>query len=259
MTGEIYYVGAKEMGRTLGIFPRLNYFALFSQPLKLGGSNKDLIKWEEGQLRAGRPHLARINAQNIGDLADGIALHASTSEALYTCRNEDTNGEKCAVILGDDGEEKGYLRLEDIKTLRRGYTKAPQLSWENIFTWATGLVAVTQDGEKRCKTYVAEDKSPDFIVRHYSQIPTEELSYNEGHIAHAQRTYINWTRKPLGNYIEGSPNRDLNLREQGSLAQRIGLTLKKRERDLKNRAWKWPVKLVVKGTYPDVYEVVRGK
>jgi len=236
-----YYVGAEEVGRTLGLFPKLDYFALFSQPLRLGEN------WDERTARDKSEReseygtlLSRITASSIKDLAEGIALYSRTAERL--CTAYDQNRDKCAVILEEDSSES-YLKLGEVKRLKR--------SWREV-------MAVTPDGEKKCKTEVADsEESTKFIVRLYGQIPIKAFGYREGVIVDAfQQNSPGWRGS---RHCHSFPTRDLNLSEQRSLAQRIETVFKKRARINWDRPIKQGVKLVDarKSVYPDMYKVVR--
>ena len=231
---KTYYVGAEEVGRTLGLFPRLDYFALFPQSLKLGENIEDLRAWDKRQTELGRNLLARITASSVRNLAEGLVIHTETTEKICTIHNGDN--EECAVILENDGKES-YLRLNDVEKLKRS---------------GSDVIAVTLNGEKKCKTYVANsiESVTDFVVRPYSQIPTEELGYREGAIIDSWQQ--NDPRWRWSKHFYSSLTRDLNLDEQRSLARRIEASLTERvEGD-----WKRSVKVVGKSTYPDIYEVI---
>ena len=232
-----YYGGTEEFGRTLGLVPKLNYFALFRQSLKLGENIEDLRAWDKRQRERGDNCLARITASSVKNLADGLVIYAGNAEKVCTIRNDDND--ECAVILENDGAES-YLRLDDVMKLKRS---------------GSNVIAVTPNGEKKCKTYVADsiEWDTDFIVRPYSQIPSDEWGYREGAIVDAwQQNNPRWR---WSMHFHSHLTRDLNLDEQRSLAQRIETTLKERGEG----NWKRSVKLVGKSTYPDIYEVVRDR
>ncbi|HIH11012.1 TPA: hypothetical protein HA241_02395 [Candidatus Woesearchaeota archaeon] len=231
---KTYYVCVKEIGRTVGLFSTLNYVALFVPSLRLGETREQLESKKKSQNL-----MARITAVSLEDLADGLVVHAGTVEKLCTVQNERTNHKKCAILLGNDGEES-YVELEKIERLKRG---------------GKFVFAVTSNGEKRSKTFMADciEGEIDFVVRQYSQIPIENVGYSENAIVKA------WQQNsPLWRWsmrVETSFTRDLSLREQRSLGQRIEATLKQRG----DFNWK-PVKLidVNNGNYPLFYEVVRA-
>ncbi len=238
---EEYYVGAEEVGRNLGLFPRLNYFVLFEQSPKLGESRKDIEKWGNDRLRLRRPTSARINAHTLEDLAEGLFIHASTSEEIVTVsdRYREISGSEESILILDEKGGESYMNPRDITSLKRKGGR---------------VVAVTSDGEKLCKTHITENRDGDtrFIVRNYSLVSDQIVGYADCYIIDArQQNHPAWR---WSKHIYGSSCRDLSLREQRHLIQKIESVMKEREKG----TLRWSVKLSIKGVYPDIYEVVKG-
>ncbi|MFA6461451.1 MAG: hypothetical protein WCV90_04225 [Candidatus Woesearchaeota archaeon] len=231
-----YYVGAEETGGIRGLFSRTTYFALFNQPYRLGEGRYYHEEWRKGLL--GRPEeiLARINARSIDELAEGLMLHAGATEEFCTRRKHE-QGE--FVILDKEGNES-YLSREDIKEFKRHGSQ---------------VIAVTSDGEKRCKTYVSYNKGETtLIIRLYGQIPTESYKYHEIPIIDAWQFNNPWSRDLMRN-IETHFVRELSLREQRSLSREVKGVMKRRAR--REEKYESSYKLVERGYYPDGYEVFR--
>ncbi len=231
-----YYVGAKETGGILGFFPRTTYFALFNQPHRLGEGRYYLEEWRKGFL--GRPEkiLARINASSIDELAEGLMLHAGATEEFCTPRKHEQGD---FVILDKEGNES-YLSREDIKDFKRHGSQ---------------VLAITSDGEKRCKTYVSYNEGETtLIIRLYSQIPTESYKYHEVPIIDAWQNNNPYSRRLLME-IENNFVRELSLREQHSLGREVKKIMKRRAR--REEKYESSYRLVERGYYPDRYEVFR--
>jgi len=230
-----YYVGAEETGRTLGLFPKLEYFALFSQPCKLGESLEYIRKWKKEERWKGST-LANISAHSIDDLAFGLVAHATTGEHLWLERNKETDYEDAVVVIDKTGEES-YLRLDKMEGQRRLGEK---------------VIAITEDGEKICKTYIGEimEGITEFSVRPYSQVPSDFLGFREHAMVNGwQQNSPPW-QWSMHSYRFLA--RDLKLSEQRRLAKRIEQGLKARYDHVEN-----PVKLIERQTYPDRISVVR--
>lgn len=232
-----YYVGAKETGSIRGLFPRTTYFALFNQPHRLGEGRYHREEWKkESSFGPPTKILARINAPSIDDLAEGLMLHAGATEILCNCRK---HGQRDIIILDKDGNES-CLNQDDIKEFKR---------------YGNQVLAVTSDGDKRCKTYVSYNVGETtLIIRLYSQIPVNSYNYHEIPIIDVWQANNPFSRRLLME-IETHLVRELSLREQRSLGREVKNIMKRRAR--REDKYESSCRLVERGYYPDRYEVVR--
>lgn len=233
-----YYVGAKETGGILGLFPRTTYFALFNQPHRSGEGRYYLEEWRKGFLGRPKEILVRINTRSIDELAEGLMLHAGATEILCDCRK---HGQRDIITLDKDDKES-CLNQDDIKYFKRHGSQ---------------VLAITSDGEKRCKTYVSyTEGETTLIIRLYSQIPNESYKYHEVPIIDAWQNNNPYSRRLLMD-IKNNFVRELSLREQRSLGREVKKIMKRRVR--REDKYESSYGLVERGYYPDRYEVFKIK